>query len=270
MAKDPVLPLYYNDIDSATRDWTDEEFGAYLRLLIYQWRQGGLPNDYQRLTRIATSLPTTWSLLKSKFPESDGMLKNPVMEEIRTRRLIHKEKQKNNIRKRYQTSTKHDTKEVTKTLPLEREKEIEKEMYSLGKSENPLPGPGTILQQMADCWQNTFPTYTRDFKHDAPALREMAEFIFIQNKIPGDFGDPEKFAKVLDDFQRIADQVNRETFWRNKPLKAISHNIQEFFNKIKNPQDGKAVTGHRETSGKSAGALELLEKLKANLGTNPG
>jgi len=132
MAKDPVLPLYYNDIDSATRDWTDEEFGAYLRLLIYQWDKGGLPKDYQRLTRIATSLSTTWEFLKKKFPEVDGFLRNPVMEEIRVRRLKHKAKQLENIQKRYQPSTKPPTKPPTETasksLPLEIENEIENEM----------------------------------------------------------------------------------------------------------------------------------------------
>lgn len=121
MAKDPVLPLYYNDITTSTQDWSDEEFGAYMRLLIHQWRQGGLPKDYQRLTRIATSLDTNWSMLKSKFSEADGLLKNPVMEEIREKRARHKEKQRDNVSKRYQTSTKHPT----KNLPLEEENENE-------------------------------------------------------------------------------------------------------------------------------------------------
>jgi len=123
MAKDPILPLYYNDLTTSTQDWTDEEFGAYVRLLIHQWRQGGLPKDYQRLTRIATSLDSTWTLLKSKFQEVDGLLKNPVMEEIRDKRSRHKQKQKDNVSKRYQNVTK----QATKNLPLEIENEIENE-----------------------------------------------------------------------------------------------------------------------------------------------
>jgi uncharacterized protein YdaU (DUF1376 family) len=123
MAKDPVLPLYYNDIDSATRDWTDEEFGAYVRLLIYQWDKGGLPKDFQRLTRIATSLPTTWDFLKKKFDQVDGVLKNRVMEEIREKRTQHKLKQLENIKKRYQNSTNIPTKNLP--LEIENEKEIE-------------------------------------------------------------------------------------------------------------------------------------------------
>jgi len=123
MAKDPIFPLYYNDIDRSTKTWTDEEFGAYMRLLMEQWDKGGLPKDYQRLTRIATSLDRNWLLLKDKFQEVDGQLKNMVLEEVRAKRAKHKEKQRSNVQKRYQKSTKHST----KILPLEEENEIENE-----------------------------------------------------------------------------------------------------------------------------------------------
>lgn len=139
MAKDPVLPLYYNDVSGETTTWTDEEFGAYIRLLIHQWRDGSLPNDYQRLTRIATSLATTWPLLKSKFELSDGVLKNTAIEEIRQNRAKHKEKQRSNVNNRYQTSTKHLPKvyqKSTKSLPLENENEIEKENELNNKKES--------------------------------------------------------------------------------------------------------------------------------------
>lgn len=131
MAKNPILPLYYNDIDRSTRTWSDEEFGAYMRLLIEQWDKGYLPNDYQKLTRLSTSLDRNWKFLKDKFPEVDGVLKNPVMEEIRAKRNKFSEKQKNNVQKRYQTDYQNTFQKVTKTpskkLPLENEYEIENE-----------------------------------------------------------------------------------------------------------------------------------------------
>lgn len=127
MAKDPVFPLYYNDIDRTCKTWTDEEYGCYVRLLVEQWDKGGLPKDYQRLTRLATSMEKNWSMLKSKFPEVGGELRNPVLEEIRAKRLKHKQKQKENIDKRYQNSTKHPT----KPLPLEKENEKENEKTNI-------------------------------------------------------------------------------------------------------------------------------------------
>jgi uncharacterized protein YdaU (DUF1376 family) len=124
MAKNPIFPLYYNDILGSTKTWTDEEFGAYMRLLIHQWDHNELPKDYQRLTRIATSLDTNWSMLKNKFEETETGLQNAVLEGIRHKRLKFSEKQKENIKNRYQKSTKLST----KNLPLENEIENENEI----------------------------------------------------------------------------------------------------------------------------------------------
>lgn len=137
MAKDPVCPIYYNDLLGSTRDWTDEEFGAYVRLLLEQWDKKVIPNPYQsstktlpdnlpdfsRLLRICTSADKHWPLLSDKFKTVDGGLQNENMEFIREKRIRFKEKQKGNVLKRYQTSTKPPT----KTLPLEEENENEKE-----------------------------------------------------------------------------------------------------------------------------------------------
>ena len=121
MAKNPVFPLYYNDILGSCKTWSDEEFGAYMRLLIEQWDKGGLPKDYQRLTRIATSLDTNWPMIKAKFQEDGDLLKNENLEAIRNKLLKHKEKQRENVLKRYQTPTNS----TAKIVPLETEKENE-------------------------------------------------------------------------------------------------------------------------------------------------
>lgn len=121
MAKNPILPVYYNDLRAACLDMSDEEFGMYFRLLMEQWDKKGLPKDYQRLTRLCTSFDKNWPLLKTKFVERDGKLFNENMEEIRNKRDKYSEKQKENVLKRYQKPTKHDTKQT----PLENEYENE-------------------------------------------------------------------------------------------------------------------------------------------------
>lgn len=125
MAKQPTLPLYYNDIARTCSTWTDEEFGCYMRLLIEQWDKGSIPKEESRLHRLATSVKKNWHLIKEKFEESDGVLKNAKMEEIRERISKHKEKQKTNVQNRYQNSTKPVTKPPTNSLPLEDENEDE-------------------------------------------------------------------------------------------------------------------------------------------------
>lgn len=150
MAKDPVCPIYYNDLLGATREWTDEEFGAYVRLLLHQWDKGYVPNpcqtyanglptnmptvcqpDFQRLARIAATVEKNWGVLAPKFREVAEGLQNENMEEIRLRRLKHKLKQSDNAQKRYQTPSQTPSQTPAKNMPLEYENEIEKEKRTL-------------------------------------------------------------------------------------------------------------------------------------------
>lgn len=117
--------------------------------------------------------------------------------------------------------------------------------------------PAMLLPQMHSIWKTTFPLYTENVRLDYPALRDIAAFIFKTAGIKNGFGGDNEI-KVLNTFQLIADQVNRETFWINKPLTSIAKNIQEFYNKIKNPINGTA-----SKSGKSAAVSDDVLKQKA-------
>lgn len=135
MGKNPILPLYYNDLLGSTQDWTDEEFGAYMRLLIYQWDKGFIPNEMKRLLKIADSAEKNWPVLCQKFtPGEQGFLKNSVMEKIRFKREnFLKHQTENGIqggrppKTQTQTQLKTQTKAKKKPLESEKENEIEKE-----------------------------------------------------------------------------------------------------------------------------------------------
>lgn len=80
---DYYFPLYYQRLLSSTIGWTDSEFGTYLRLLIYQFDNGFIPEDLQRLSRISPGVKRNWRTLSDKFISiGDGKLINPVMDEI--------------------------------------------------------------------------------------------------------------------------------------------------------------------------------------------
>jgi uncharacterized phage protein (TIGR02220 family) len=96
MAKQPTLPLYYNDIARTCSTWTDEEFGCYMRLLMEQWDKGSIPNDPQRLSRLVTSFDKNWEMIKVKFVEADGVLKNHRMEEVREKQKMFAERNHKN------------------------------------------------------------------------------------------------------------------------------------------------------------------------------
>jgi uncharacterized protein YdaU (DUF1376 family) len=96
MAANPILPLYYNDIDRSTRDWTDAEFGCFMRLLMHQWAQGEVPKSEERLNRIVTSLAESWLTVGLKFAETKTGLINERLEEIRIERMAFSRKQSEN------------------------------------------------------------------------------------------------------------------------------------------------------------------------------
>ena len=45
--------------------------------------------------------------------------------------------------------------------------------------------------------------------------------------------------QIESSFEQIADFVSTEKFWKDKALKSIANNIQEFYNKIKNGTESK-------------------------------
>lgn len=60
MAKgDYYFPLYYKKLLTSTIGWKDDEFGAYVRLLIHQFDKGKLPGDIKELSLLCTSIKKT-------------------------------------------------------------------------------------------------------------------------------------------------------------------------------------------------------------------
>ncbi len=73
-------------MDTAT--WETDEVGAYLRLLLYEWVNGGLPDDTYKLSKIVREserkFKEKWKNLSQKFTlDGNGLLVNRRMEEVR-------------------------------------------------------------------------------------------------------------------------------------------------------------------------------------------
>lgn len=76
--------FYYQRILVSCKGWRDDEFGAYVKLLIHQFDNGFVPDDEKELKKIITSHKKNWQLLKKKFPEVEpGKLMNDVMRIVR-------------------------------------------------------------------------------------------------------------------------------------------------------------------------------------------
>lgn len=88
----PAFPLYADDFLAGTSEMSAEEVGAYIRLLCQQWTKGGLPNDPDRLARMAGLMgspmgsPSSGYVLAKFSLCPDGLLRNARLERIREER----------------------------------------------------------------------------------------------------------------------------------------------------------------------------------------
>lgn len=95
----PAFQLYADDFLSGTSEMTAEEVGAYIRLLCHQWAKGGLPNDQDRLSRMAGLMgspigsPLSCYVLAKFTACDDGMLRNKRLEQIREESEAYAKKQ---------------------------------------------------------------------------------------------------------------------------------------------------------------------------------
>jgi uncharacterized protein YdaU (DUF1376 family) len=85
MAKeDYFFPLLYKRLLTSTIGWKDDEFCAYVRLLIHQFDNNNrIPNDLNELVLLAPSIKKNWQRISKKFKEDENAdLYNEVMSDI--------------------------------------------------------------------------------------------------------------------------------------------------------------------------------------------
>jgi uncharacterized protein YdaU (DUF1376 family) len=86
MGKDPAFLFYVGDFNDGTQDFTNEETGAYLRLLLFQFSQGHLP--IERIKRkLNGDFDHLWPILSCKFRlDEQGLFYNVRLEEEQIKR----------------------------------------------------------------------------------------------------------------------------------------------------------------------------------------
>ena len=84
MNKPPAFQFYPDNFRDGVADFSQEEIGAYMMLLCYQWSHGCIPKDRARMERAACG--TVSGHVLRKFPEgADGELRNPRLERERVK-----------------------------------------------------------------------------------------------------------------------------------------------------------------------------------------
>ena len=94
MKTSPYVAFYPSDFLLGTMCMTSEEVGAYMRLLCFQWQQGGIPQEEDKLARISGIPAKKLSAVLTKFElHEDGLLKNRRMEAERVKVESFRDKQ---------------------------------------------------------------------------------------------------------------------------------------------------------------------------------
>ena len=129
MAKDPAFLFYPSDFNDGTQDFTNEEVGAYIRLLLFQFSQGRLTID--RIKRkLNSDFDRLWPIISGKFKiDSDGLYFNERLEAEVTKRKAFSESRRNNIKKRYEKDLKQTSTTYVDTTGLHMENGNEDKDY---------------------------------------------------------------------------------------------------------------------------------------------
>jgi uncharacterized protein YdaU (DUF1376 family) len=93
--KAPAFQFYADDFLAGTSEMSAEEVGGYIRLLCHQWTKGGIPNDEERVARIAGMIGSpSVGYVMAKFRLCDGhTLKNERLEKVREEQQAFKIRQ---------------------------------------------------------------------------------------------------------------------------------------------------------------------------------
>lgn len=257
MAKRPTWPCYYNDLRGSTQDWTDEEFGAYVRLLIYQWDKGFIPGEESRRVKIAETSKQHWALLSEKFESlENGNLVNKRAVEIKEEIEKHAANQKRNISKRW----KKDTNDIpnryqtvyqtdTKQIPLEDEDENEiKDENKEGVTgetipENFIKGAGVlIVPEMLAVWKKENPEYLSKPQNDFSPLREIAEMIAEAYKLK-DITQINSVNQIKESFEKIVKFCSKDGLYKDFQLSQIAKYFNAITSKMRSEAAGKLSPG---------------------------
>lgn len=90
----PYFPLFHDDFIGGVQGFTAAEVGAYVLLLIEQWRSGSVPTSSRKLGLISRQKPSHLKPVLAKFvDDGKGGLINPRMHALRCARVAFIESQ---------------------------------------------------------------------------------------------------------------------------------------------------------------------------------
>jgi uncharacterized protein YdaU (DUF1376 family) len=264
------FPLYYQRLLASCTGWKDDEFGAYLKLLIYQFDRGSIPENLDELARICSSVKKTWPMISKKFvPGPDpGTLINSVMDEIRQEALQKSQKNAANGSKGGKAKTKRSVENGLSENEANAKRTQSNTNMVNGYSVNGFRKEGgageekqPIVQVMWDTWQALKPDYPPDQHTDYQALFSIGEFLSGQIGIRWPPETDDSYTQVREAWIRLAGWISHDSFYKNISLHSISKTstLQTIYQKHNDNGTAQAGTSAAGKPGTSQARIDALK-----------
>jgi len=102
MSKSPAFQFYAADFMIGIMGMSDEETGAYIKMLSTQWLHGSLPNCKKTIKKMINLRKVPSEIVMRKFAIcDDGFLRNERMETVRQKQITYANTMKNNANSRW-------------------------------------------------------------------------------------------------------------------------------------------------------------------------
>jgi len=102
MSKSPAFQFYAADFMIGIMGMSDEETGAYIKMLSTQWLHGSLPNCKKTIKKMINLRKVPSEIVMRKFAIcDDGFLRNERMETVRQKQITYADTMKKNANSRW-------------------------------------------------------------------------------------------------------------------------------------------------------------------------
>ena len=226
MSKAPAFQLYAQDFDMDTATWENEEIGAYLRLLLYEWVNGGIPDDIKSIAKIVRTPVSkrnydrfATNLRRNVLPKftrnGNGLLINKRLEEVRENQIKYSESQKELANRRWhKEDAMADAKAYANGMPTD----IPNACSSSSSSKNKYL-EGSVELNLASFLLTEIQKNKPDFKQ--PNLQGWAKEVDLMIRI--DHREPERIREVIA-------WAQGDSFWKKNILSTNS--LREKFDQL--------------------------------------
>ncbi len=256
MAKDPAFLFYPNDWLGGTMALSRHHKGCYIDLLVAQFNNGPLSLD--TIKAVLGQDQAVWTVLSKKFKQTaEGLWFNERLELEKQKRGQFIDKQKINGSKGGR-KPKHNPSLKPNATNKEDGNEIEDEVGIKNET--------LIIPSMISTWKQFYPKAMIRLEDDSVQLFEIAKKMKDWLSLNGDIVLESNAEIIKSKWKEMVEFSSKDNFLQRYSLVQMNTHLPSVIQAFNSKNNGT----HKQTSGKSTGAEQLLSDLKETFGAGAG